>query len=475
MVVPLVAFQTFPKQTEFVNAVLSQNYDLVLYGGAIKGGKTIVGIATLILLCRLYPGSHWAIVRATMPDIERNVFDNLDKVLPSNFVKKDRRYSNKNPRIEFLNGSKILFFPENFTKDKDLNRWKGLDVNGFLLEEMNEIQKKSFFKAIERAGTYIIPGQDKKQPKPIILATCNPSRGYVKELIYDLWENGTLRPNWCYIPANIFDNPYVSDEKKEQLKQLPKYEYQVFVEGNWNINLKTGAEFLKSFELDLHLGNTAFDPDRSLHVSLDENVHPYISCTLWQIHNDNTKICQVAEILGKSPNNTVFKAGKMLKKFLQQNKFKDIIYLYGDRTSLKQDTKIEKGKNFFRLFENELNDVYTIRRRLPSVNPSVSLSGAFVNEILENNFDGLTIEINEIKCKESINDYIETKENADGGILKVKIKDSETGITYEKNGHLTDTLRYFICEAFKQSYTRYQTKGIEHARILSNYRQGQQK
>jgi len=470
------AFTTFTRQSEFIEAILSELYTVICYGGAIKGGKTIVGIAALIMLCRIFPGSRWAIVRANLPDIIRNVFPNLDKVLPLPFVDKDRRFSPADPHIEFKNKSRIIFFAENFTKDKDLNRWKGLDVNGFLLEEFNEIQEVSFYKAIERSGTYIIPG-NVEQPKPIILATCNPSRGYVKQLIYDPWELGKLPEDWCFIPANIFDNPHLTPEYKASLKGLPKYQYMVFVEGNWNIHLKTGGEFLKEFELDIHLGNTGFDPEKNIHVSLDENVHPYITLTLWQIYTGDpekkvkTKICQVHEILAKSPNNTIIKLARMLIRYLEQNDFNQLVYIYGDRTSLKEDTKVEKGKNFFNIFQNEINEVYKSRLRLPRVNPSVALSGAFVNAIFEKNFDNLEIEINE-KCIESINDYVETKEDSDGGVLKLKVKDHKTGITYEPNGHITDTLRYFVCEAFKDNYRRFQTKNREFIRYIGHYKRG---
>ena len=466
-------FEAFDKQVEFTDAVLTFKYNFLLYGGAIKGGKTIIGLAILILLCRFFPRSRWAIVRSTMPEIVRNVFPNLDKILPESFVKKDRRFSPLFPHIEFLNGSKIIFFPENYVKDKELNRWKGLDVNGFLLEEMNELQEIVFWKAIERAGTYIIPNT-KKQPIPLIVATCNPSQGYVKRLIYTPWENGTLSDEWFYLPANVFDNPYLTKEFIKGLNKLPKYQYKVFVQGDWNIQVKTGGEFLSGFELDIHLKVLKFDPAKTLHVSLDENVHPYISLTLWQIEEKTekqpiTKIKQIAEIIGEPPNNKIIKTAKMLIRYLEKNGFEDMVFIYGDRTSLKEDTKTEKGQNFFEILRNEIEMDFKTRIRLPSVNPSVALSGAFINEILESNFDNLEIQINE-SCYFSINDYIETKESADGGVLKQRVKDPITGISYEKNGHLTDTLRYFICEAFGESFQRFTTKNKEYIRIMKNYR-----
>ena len=110
--------------------------------------------------------------------------------------------------------------------DKELNRFKGLECNGFLLEEINELHQQTFYKCIERAGSHIIPNG----PKPIILATCNPTNNWVKELVYDHWKEGTLPPNWMYIPSKIFDNPFIPQDYLESLKSMPRYEYQVFVE-----------------------------------------------------------------------------------------------------------------------------------------------------------------------------------------------------------------------------------------------------
>jgi hypothetical protein len=49
------------RQEEFIEAVRSGEFLYMLYGGAIRGGKTVVGLWTLILLCKVFPGSRWAI------------------------------------------------------------------------------------------------------------------------------------------------------------------------------------------------------------------------------------------------------------------------------------------------------------------------------------------------------------------------------------------------------------------------------
>lgn len=141
--------------------------------------------------------------------------------------------------VTFVNGSQIIFMAESFDTDKELNRFRGLEINGAGLDELNELQRATFYKVIERSGSWTgSPGC------PIrVLGTCNPSGGWVKEEIYDRWKNDALPDSWAYVPAKITDNPHIPIEYIESLKaNMPPQEYEIFVEGNWEVDLE-GALF----------------------------------------------------------------------------------------------------------------------------------------------------------------------------------------------------------------------------------------
>ncbi|MEK0336745.1 MAG: phage terminase large subunit, partial [Nitrosopumilus sp.] len=212
------------KQEEAFKKIQSEMFNFILYGGAIRGGKTWWGLSSLLILCEIFPGSRWCIIRQDSERIRTTTIPSFNKI--------DKRGILKQSPYEYThhNGSVILFKGENYSRDKELDWMKGLEVNGFLFEEINECQETTLNKAFERAGSWIIP-QLNKQPKPIILATCNPSNGWIKERVYDKWKNGTLPETYCYIPAKITDNPHLPEEYIESLKNLPKYEYMVFVQG----------------------------------------------------------------------------------------------------------------------------------------------------------------------------------------------------------------------------------------------------
>jgi predicted phage terminase large subunit-like protein len=137
--------------------------------------------------------------------------------------------------ITFTNDSQILFMAESYDTDKELNRFRGLEINGAGIDEINEIQIETFYKVIERAGSWSNAGT-----VPIkVLGTCNPSHGWVKEEFYDRYKQGTLRQGWAYVPALITDNPYITKEYLKSLTDnMPEYQYQVFVEGNWDVKLE---------------------------------------------------------------------------------------------------------------------------------------------------------------------------------------------------------------------------------------------
>ena len=224
-----ILFEPFGKQKEFMDAVRSGKYRYLLYGGAIRGGKSYVAMATIIILARIFKGSRWAIVRKDLGRIRRNVVPTFEKIKPTNFVgplnKSEWSYT-------CSNGSEILLVAESLKDDPDLDRFKGLEVNGFLLEEANELSEKTWNKCIERAGSWIIA--DGQQPPPLILLTTNPADNWVKRVFYDPWKDGVLKPPYFYLPANIFDNPYIPQEYLESIKNLPPKEYRRFVEGDWS-------------------------------------------------------------------------------------------------------------------------------------------------------------------------------------------------------------------------------------------------
>ena len=321
-------------------------------------------------------------------------------------------------------------------------------MNGFGFEEMNECQEASFEKAFERAGSYIIKGA-KVQPPPIVVGTCNPSQGWIKRRIYDPWKNGTLQANWKYIPSKITDNPHLPQAYIDSLTQnMTSFSYRIYVEGDWDVMVKSGYEFYKCFEYDRSVRDYDYDPDLPLHLTFDFNVRPAMHATVWQICDKI--IWQLSEIVLKSPNN---KTESVCRHFARlYHNHQSGLFVYGDPSGKNEDTRSEKGFNDYTIIRKELQR-YSPTLRVAASHPNPKKRGDFINLIFEKGYNGIDIYINP-ECKATIEDISLVKEKADGSKLKEKDKDGN-----EKYGHLSDSLDYLIVEAFKSDYTSYQRAG----------------
>lgn len=227
-----VIFRAFDRQDEFARAVWSGQYRYMLYGGAVGGGKTYLVLMLIFALCKIFPGSRWCIVRRDLPTMRRTIIPSFWKLRPKSFIE-DINWASMTARCR--NGSEILFMPESIAQDRELQRFDGLEVNGFVLEEAAELSEGLYNKVIQRAGRWHVPGL-KVQPPLLVLLTCNPSQSWVKRVFYEPWAAGTLEAPYYYLPAYVTDNPYLSEDYRESLKLLPAELYRRFVEGDWSVS-----------------------------------------------------------------------------------------------------------------------------------------------------------------------------------------------------------------------------------------------
>jgi hypothetical protein len=252
------------------------------------------------------------------------------------------------------------------------------------------------------------------------------------------------------------DNKWIPDSFIAQLLQLQSenpYYYTIYALGKWG-NKITGGNFWKFFNRAYHVGKTQYDPLRSLHLSFDFNVNPYMTLTVWQIQEK--KVFLIDEICLATPRNTTEATCKAFKE--RYSNHSSGVFIYGDPSGNREDTRSEKGHNDFRIIENELRS-YRPQNRVLKLAPSVEMSAQWINSIFLRNEGNIFITISD-KCQKAIDDFLYTKEAADGTMAKLKSKDNETGITFERYGHISDATRYFLTSAFAGEYSSFQRGGI---------------
>lgn len=189
------------------------------------------------------------------------------------------------------------------------------------------------------------------------------------------------------------------------------------------------------------------------------NVLPYISVGYWQADLSKGKdMYQIAETTAESPNNSARRAAKLVSKRLQELGYDGKIYLHGDASAKSANTIDDEKRSFMDLFIDTLKkDNWIVEDKVGNRNPSVSMTGEFVNAVFEKSLPGLSISIDD-SCRVSIEDYQSVQKDANGAILKTKIKDSVTKQSYEEHGHLTDTLRYVVHDIMYEEYSQFSSR-----------------
>jgi len=269
-------------------------------------------------------------------------------------------------------------------------------------------------------------------------------------------EEQTIELGFCVHHSTIRDNRWASQQdiaRLMSLKDTNPHHYEMYYLGVWSRKENT-LSFFKDFNRVRNVAGEnefKYDPEKPLHVSIDFNVTPGINCNIWQIldlQGDNASVVCIDEILASTPHNSTKGLCRAIKRAYPHHN--SGLFVYGDSSGRHQDTRSEKGVNDWTIIMGELSE-YRPKLRVPSKNPSVVARGNFMNDIFRLDNHPIKLKISP-KCTMLINDLLFVKENADGG--KLKEKSTVDGVSFEKYGHTSDCMEYFITECFKLQFTK---------------------
>lgn len=248
----------------------------------------------------------------------------------------------------------------------------------------------------------------------------------------------------------FFDKHTIEDFESDKINK-PNY-YRIYGLGNWGV-IKTGGEFWKQFDEMKHCKPLSYN-GTPIHISVDSNVRPYVTISLWHLHLYDKELLQFHELPCKAPDNNAPKAARKLAEYLRKIGYDDVLHVYGDPAGNAESTVDEDSKGFLMKFLEELKKqgIKTINKVQKS-HARVAMSGAFINDIYEGLLDWKIFIGNH--CSTSIDDYNSVQEDENGGMAKIKVKDPATGKTYELHGHFSDAKRYFITTVLKDEYNKY--------------------
>lgn len=470
-----------------------------LYGGS-SSAKTYSTVQA-ILIDALENCVDTIVFRKTDASVEKTVYKDFKTVIDDWEMNDEFRVLKSPKQIRCSNGAVIDFAgmddPE---KIKGISQYKRVycnEISAFDLEDFKQIRKRlrgqegqqviCDFNPIDelhwikeevfdKMSHISMPTQlDNGIVEPIYTVVSEKWTNTEHEIINPKGEKEVIPPNTIVIKSTYLNNYWVVGSPCGKfgfydVQTIADFEsdkatdynfYRVYALGEWG-RLTKGGEFYKAFDTERHVvPQIKYDNKLPLHISFDENVNPYLSLSVYQASGD--KAWKIDEIALKNPQNTLAHTLEEFKRRYPENK--SGLFVYGDRTSLKEDTKLQKGQNFYTIITSTLA-AYEPRLRLPSKNPPVAMVGNFINQKIlgENKF------VISDNCKHTISDYLYLKEASDGTKLKEKTKDPITKVTFEKWGHMSDCDQYFIAEYFNREFLLYQRGGREVIRVTGGMR-----
>lgn len=420
--------------------------------GSYGSGKSVYFVDKLLRFCEEDPYFRCYYGRRVFDTVRGSVFKTItDRI-------KERGKQQLFDFSDAPNGSMVIrcrtngheFIPFGANDTRSLKSIK--DPSHFYLEELDQFSFDDFGQTYSRLRT--------EKAKTQLYGSFNTERVYQSHWIRRMLFDGEFASQVLKIKAGFRDNYFIDQKDYEQKLRLISggnaAVFNAIANGEWGM-VRTGSEFWKQFSEQKHVKKIGIEKT-TMHVTLDENVNPYVTVAIWQVLSNEKQLRQIHEIPCQSPDNNAPKAAKRLAEWLRKIGYHDVIFLYGDPSASKRSTVDENSASFYDKFIEVLrNEGFRVVSRVQKSAPEVALSAAFINDIYESSLFGWSIVISDL-CFTSIEDYLLVKEDAEGRMLKKKEKDKETAVTYEPVGHFSDAKRYFITTILANEFNQYKSR-----------------
>lgn len=214
---------------------------------------------------------------------------------------------------------------------------------------------------------------------------------------------------------------------------------------------QTGGEFYSSFSRIKHVAPLRYDQQLPIHITFDQNTVPYNTALVYQIKQvqGNWLFMCIEEICLQNPRNST---EEVCDEFIMKYpNHKAGLYYYGDASGHSRSTISKDFKHHYEVIEYKLRKYLNNKSdRTLLFNPEVITRRDFMNRIFEEKLP-IRFIINET-CKNTIADFMYTKQDVEGKKDKHIVKDSDTGEKYQKYGHCGDATEYLAVELFKNFY-----------------------
>ena len=426
----------------------------------------------------------------------------IDKKPPNHF-KKFTRLRKYNNTISFKNGALV------FTGS--LDNYLAHDGKEFAwahLDETKDTKKEAVTQVIlsrlRQSGLYYKPNSDEmfwnddrraaRKAGLIPYNPCDihttPALGGV-DWIIDLFGLARLEPVISKTLADPFDYFFYEKDNKTVViyqtywnehnlpenyianakMRLTTEEQKIFIDGN--PFTKTGNEFYSEFSRSRQVvERVPINFNQRMHTTYDFNVMPYVTEIVGQVDSvikfynrstgekldfleggevgfeaiNVTRVKIIKEFCLKPPENETEQACDALGLWLQANNFQGDIAVYGDGSGHNRITGLPNFTQY-KIIKRVLSKYFATDILAKRSNIAVMQRKKLMNRIFAGKFPEIEIYIDG-SCVNLIRDLEFLKQDANGKFKEKEI-DKATGKSFEKLGHTSDALDYFICEIFR--------------------------
>lgn len=429
-----------PKQEEFFNKCIEAAHGLneyrnLSYGGAIRGGKTFVCLTTLVTLAKTFKGFRSHVIRSDFPALKATAIPSTEKILYGTFNWKWNRDKSDYFAYHQKSDSKIFFRGENIDRDPELLNFLGLETNAILYEQIEEISEKTYEIGQSRNGSWYID----PMPKPLTLATFNPTQTWIKKKVYEPWVKGELLPPHYFQHALPNDNAFVTQEQWNAWGNLADRYQDQFIKGDWTNFGDKQDQWAWAFDRNKHISKDLENKvwkgskDNYMYLSFDFNRNP-ITCSVIQHING----CIYVLKQYKLSNSDIYQICERIK--IEFSGFTFIVT--GDASGQNGSAMVKDNLNYYKIIKKQLG-LGEQQFKLPRVNPRLEENQVLVNSLLSK----YNIQIHPENAKALVYDLENVRMHADGTIVKEN-RDDPT-----QQADSIDCFRYY-CNQFHRNFVK---------------------
>lgn len=225
-----------PRQMEALEALANDcPAEVVLFGGAAGGSKSFTACAWQIMRRIKYPGTRGLLGRSKLDTLKKTTLRTFFEVAQMMNLESGKHYkfNGQSNIITFYNGSELILkdlFA--YPSDPNFDSLGGLEISDAIIEEVAQVTKK----AVDIVRSRMRFKLKEYNLKPKLLMTCNPTKGWLYNDIYDPWRNGTLNDRYRFIPALPGDNPHLPDSYLDILRTMNEVDRKRLMEGDWDFD-----------------------------------------------------------------------------------------------------------------------------------------------------------------------------------------------------------------------------------------------